>query len=374
MNIQFVDLKSQYASIESEVTEAISKVLVNGDYILGKNVSDFEQAFATYCGFKYAVGVSDGTTSIELGLKAMGVGLNDHCITVANTFVATPFGINAVGAFAHLVDCDENYLIDLKKLEDKIIYLKSIGITTKVIVPVSLYGQLPNFEAIEKIADKWNMKVLHDGSQSHGATFKGKRNFGDIACMSLYPAKNFSGITDGGVICTDNEDYYKYLIKARNYGSDRKYYHDFVGRNSRLDTINAGVLLVKLKYLDKWNRTRNDVANLYDGLLRGIGDLILPKVAKNNTHVWHLYVIRTKYRDELQKFLADKNIPTVIHYPVSVNNQKCYEGVYNNEDYPLTNQYANEILSLPIHPHISLDEVGFVVNTIKNFFDEKKSS
>jgi len=369
MIINFVDLKNQYKEIKSEVDAAIQKVLDNGDYILGNSVKEFEEDFAHYCGTTYAVGVDNGTTALELALGTLGIGEGDEVITVANTFIATTLAISAVGAKIVLVDCDpDTMLMDIDKMA------KAITPKTRAIIPVHLYGQMVDMYAVKAAARSKNIFVIEDASQSHGARHLLKRSgeYGDIACFSLYPAKNLGAAGDGGIIVTDNEKYYDELIKRRNYGSSVKYYHDFIGKNARLDTLQAAILNIKLKYLDRWNGKRNWVAETYHELLNGVGDLKLPATAPNNYHVWHLYVIRTERRNELQNYLKEHGVPTVIHYPIPIHKQKAYEGYDfgGRNNFPVTENLAKIILSIPMHPYLTKEEVEYITTQIKNFYNK----
>jgi dTDP-4-amino-4,6-dideoxygalactose transaminase len=365
--IKFVDLNRQYQSIKTEVDAAMQKVLDKGDYILGGAVKEFEENFAKFCNTKYAVGVDNGTTALELALKTLNVGPGDEVITVANTFIATTLAISAVGATVVLVDAyEDTQLIDVSQIE------KAITSKTKAIMPVHLFGQTADMDAIMEIAKKHELYVVEDCSQAHGAKHNGKicGTFGDINCFSLYPGKNLGAYGDAGILVTNNEDHYKKLMMMRNYGSIVKYHHDFLGKNSRLDTLQAAVLNVKLRHLDKWNAKRNENVIKYNELLKGVGDLILPTTKSYNYAVHHLYVCRTKRRDELMKYLNSKGVQCVIHYPIPVHLQKAYADLNKPEgSFPATEKLAKEILSLPMHPDLTQDDIDYVVNTVKEFFN-----
>ena len=364
--VKFVDLNRQYQSIKTEVDAAMQKVLDKGDYILGGAVKEFEENFAKFCNTKYAVGVDNGTTALELALKTLNVGPGDEVITVANTFIATTLAISAVGATVVLVDAyPDTQLIDVSKI------VAAITKKTKAIMPVHLFGQTADMDAIMEIAKKNNLFVVEDCSQAHGAKHNGKicGTFGDINCFSLYPGKNLGAYGDAGILVTNNEDHYKKLMMMRNYGSTVKYYHDFLGKNARLDTLQAAVLNVKLRHLDKWNAKRNENVAKYNELLKGVGDLILPTTRSYNYAVHHLYVVQTKRRDELQQYLNSKGVQCVIHYPIPVHLQKAYSDLNKPVgSFPITESLAKNILSLPMHPDLTQDDIDYVVATVKEFF------
>jgi dTDP-4-amino-4,6-dideoxygalactose transaminase len=368
MNIQFVDLKSQYLECKQDIDSAIQQVLNDGNYILGNQVKLFEDEFAKYCGVTYGVGVSSGLSAIELALKTFGITKGDEVIIPSNTFIASALPITSLGATVVLCEVNpDTQLMDVSKLE--------VLITgrTKAIMPVHLFGQIvPNMAKIMALCIKYDLFLIEDASQAHGASQDGRKagSWGDISCFSLYPAKNLGAIGDSGIAITTSKDYYEKMLSLRNYGSVKKYYHNELGTNARLDTINASVLSIKLKALNKWNSQRNYIANMYHALLRDVGDIVLPKVADGNYSVYHLFVIKTKFRDELQKFLAEKNIGTVIHYPIPIHLQECYKGCFTG-NYPITEQLANEILSLPMHPYLTVDEVGYICTAISSFYKNK---
>lgn len=367
MTVKFNDIQSQYKECKGDIDDAIGKVLDEGNYILGKQVSQFEENFAKYIGTKYAVGVSSGTEAIELALKCLGIGEGDEVITVSNSFIATALGVSACGAKIVLVDCNEDdMLMDISKLKS------AVTPKTKAIIPVHLYGQMANMVAISLIARQHGLKIIEDASQAHGAKMLDSKagQLGRINCFSLYPAKNLGSIGDAGILTTNDEQTYNTLIKLRNYGSSVKYYHDFIGKNARMDTMAAAVLDVKLKKLEEWNDKRRIVATHYNELLADIKQIQLPVTAKWNTHVWHLYVIKATRRDELQQFLKQAGIESGIHYPVPIHKQLAYKGYdFGNENkFPVTEKIADEILSLPMHPYLGMDEVVYVADKIKEFY------
>ncbi len=364
--IPFVDLKAQYQSIKEEVQSEVIKVFEQTNFILGKPVSDFEEKFAEFCDSQFCVGVASGTDALHLALLAAGIGAGDEVITAANTFVATVLGISYTGAKPVLVDIDpKTYNMDIEKIEEK------ITDKTKAIIPVHLYGRPVNMDKLQAICDKHNLKIIEDACQSHGATWKGKKtgSFGIMGCFSFYPGKNLGAYGDGGAVVTSDKALYEKLRMMRNYGSPQKYYHDFIGFNSRLDTVQAAVLNVKLKFLADWGNSRFTNAKLYNEKLKGVGDIITPNIDGVDSHVFHLYVIRTKRRDELLKYLNENDVQCGIHYPVPIYALGAYKDLgAKAEDFPVTEEVSKEILSLPMFPELTEDQIDTVVNAVKNFY------
>jgi len=366
MAVPFLDLVLQYHAIKDDVLSSMTEVMSKANFILGHQVSEFENNFASYVECQYAIGVASGLDALKLGLKVLGVSQGDQVITTANTFIASALAINAVGATPVLVDVElDTFNMDPNKLES------AINAKTKAIMPVHLYGQPVNQDEIMRIAKKYDLSIVEDASQAHGAKYKGKRvgSFGDLAAFSLYPGKNLGAYGDGGIVTTNNQVLAEKLKSYRNYGSAKKYYHEVLGENSRLDTIQAAVLNVKLPQLGSWNEKRREVARVYNGKLSGIGDIITPKMAQESEHVFHLYVIRTKQRDDLAKYLNEKGIGNIIHYPIPIHLQEAYQDYsWQRGDFPNTERLANEILSLPMYPDLTLEQLDEVVTTIKTFY------
>lgn len=364
--IPLVDLSAQYKTIKNEVKLEIDKVLSKGDFILGEAVSKFEESFACFCDTNYCVGVSSGTDALFLSLVALGIGPGDEVITVANTFIATVLAISYTGAKPVLVDIESRtFNLDLEKIEEK------ITSKTKAIIPVHLYGRAVDMERLSSLADKYHLKVVEDAAQAHGALYKGRNvgSFGITGCFSFYPGKNLGAYGDAGCVVTFDKKIYEELISLRNYGSPKKYYHDKIGYNHRLDTIQAAVLNVKLKYLVEWNKKRLNNAKIYNKKLRGIGDLILPVIDDDDSCVFHLYVIRTKKRDSLLGHLKTHGIQCGIHYPVPIYAQEAYKHLgYQKEDFPVTESIAKEILSLPMYPELTETQINEIVSLINNFY------
>ncbi len=367
--IPLVDLKLQYKQIKPEINKAISEVLQVGDYILGKKVEEFEKKFAKYSEAKYCVSLDNGSSALELGMRALGIGEGDEVITPVNSFIASSSAISFTGATPVWVDCDKStYNLDVVQLESKITK------KTKAIMPVHLYGQAANMDAIIKIAKKYKLFIVEDACQAHGARYKGKRvgSFGDIAAFSFYPGKNLGAYGDGGALTTNNKKIYEMVKSMRNYGQKKKYHHSFLGWNRRLDTIQAAVLLVNLKYLDTWNKKRQEKAKIYTKLLKNT-PLALPFTEEHNKHVYHLYVVRTKKRDNLKKYLESNGIQVGIHYPIPIHQQEAYKkATRKTESFPVSDIYAGELLSLPIYPELTDKEIQYTCSLIKNFFDETK--
>jgi len=363
MIIPFVDLKREYSEIKDEINEAVQKVMNKQWFILGEEVEKLEEEFSNYIGTKFGVAVNSGSDALYLAIKALGIGSGDEVITVSHTFVSTVDAIVRNGATPVFVDIDpETYTMDVTQIEDKITE------KTKAIIPVHLYGYPADMDSINTITKKYNLFVIEDACQAHGSEYKGKKvgSIGDIACFSFYPTKNCGAYGDGGMIVTNNEEIAKKLSMLRNYGQSQKYYYDFVGINSRLDEIQAAVLRVKLKHLDEWNERRRSIAKLYNELLKD-SNVILP-IEKNYTkHVYHLYVIRSKNRDELQQYLLEKGIQTQIHYPLPVHKQKAYLDLGFDVSLPITEKVCNEILSLPMYTWLHEEEILKVVEEIKAF-------
>ena len=365
MNIPFIDLNAQYQMIACEIQQAMLGVIEKSDFILGKELEAFEKEFAEYCGVKYAIGLDNGTSALEMALRAYDIGDGDEVITSAHTFIATASAIAFTGARPVLVDIDpETYNLNPNLIES------TITDKTKAIMPVHIYGQTADMDKIMDIAQRYGLIVIEDACQAHGAKYKGNRvgSIGHAAAFSFYPGKNLGAYGDGGMLVTNDEEIEDKVKMLRNYGQKEKYNHLFLAYNRRLDNIQAAILRVKLKRLDNWNEARRCAAILYSELLADT-DLILPYCASYAEHIYHLYVIRTTKRDNLQTFLKTKGISTGIHYPIPVHQQKAYEYLkYNKGDLPITEQYASEFLSLPMFPEITEEQIYYIVENIKSFY------
>jgi len=357
--ISFSGLSEQYKDIKEKIDSAVARVLKSGWYILGKELKAFEEEFAKYCSVKYAVGCASGTEAIALSLMALNITQDDEVITVPNTAVPTISAISMTGAKPVLVDIDKYFLMDTSKIE------KAITKKTKVILPVHLYGQAADMDKINNIATKYKLKVIEDAAQAHGAQYKGKKtgSLSDLGCFSFYPTKNLGAFGDGGAITTNDKMFYERLLMLRNYGEKERYYHAIEGINSRLDEVQAAVLRIKLKYLDRWNSQRKKIAGVYNNLLMDV--CAIPLERKESSHIFHLYVIRAKNRQKLQAHLKKKGIDTLIHYPVPVHLQKAYARLkYTKGDFPVTEQCAQEILSLPMHPYLNEKNIKYICKSI----------
>jgi dTDP-4-amino-4,6-dideoxygalactose transaminase len=363
-NVPFVDLGAQYRTIGNEINQAISKVIQETDFILGHEVHLFEQEFAAFCDARYAIGVDSGTSALELALRAFDIGLGDEVITAANSFIASALGISHAGAKPVLVDVDPcTYTLDVKAVE------RAITRRAKAIIPVHLYGHPAHMDPIRQLADKHGLVVIEDACQAHGARYKGKRvgSLGHAAAFSFYPGKNLGAYGDGGMVVSNDQKVAKRLEMLRNYGQKEKYKHLFRGYNRRLDTIQAAILRVKLKYLDKWNAARRWNANLYQKHLEGSG-VVVPGEAGGAEAVWHLYVVRTGQRDALKDHLISKGISAGIHYPVPIHWQPAYQDLgYKRGDFPVTEAYADRVLSLPMYPELTRDQIEFVAQSVCQF-------
>lgn len=361
MRIPFVDLKAQYKSIKEEIDQAISDVIHDSAFIGGKYLKTFEQNYANYVGIKHCIGVGNGTDALFITLKALDIGKGDEVLTVSNSFIATPEAITMTGAKVVFVDCDiHTYNIDIQKIES------AITNNTKAIIPVHLYGQPADMDPIIEIAQKYNLPVVEDAAQAHGAEYKGKKvgTIAPFACFSFFPGKNLGAYGDAGAIATSNNEFAEKARMLANHGRKEKFNHEFEGVNSRLDGLQAAILDVKLKHLEKWIEQRRDIANIYDEELKNI--VITPDVLPDVRHVYHLYVVRVKNRDKVREILAEEEISTGIHYPIPLPFLKAYGYLeHKPEDFPTTYLLKDEILSLPIHGSMPDNQVEYVIEKLK---------
>ncbi len=364
MKVPFVDLQAQYQSLAEEMTTAVGGVMERCDFILGGKVTEFEEMFADYCDVAHGVGVDSGYSALELLVMAYGIGPGDEVITAANTFIATTLAISNTGATPVLVDCDpRTFNIDPTKIE------AAITPRTKGIMPVHLYGQPADMDPIMALAEKYNLVVIEDASQAHGALYKGRRvgSIGHAAGFSLYPGKNLGAYGDAGIVVTNDADIAEKIRMLRNLGMKIKYHHEIKGFNRRLDTMQAAVLCVKLPHLDGWNENRRRVAAEYDRALEGL-PLTRPYVPGWAEPVFHLYVVRVADREGLQKHLNERGIASGMHYPIPIHQLEAYEELpYETGDFPVTEGYASEILSLPIFPELTTEQVGLVAEAIREY-------
>ncbi len=365
MSIQFVDLRKQYAPLKEEILSGIEKVLDGMQLFLGENVQQLEKDFAQFCGADHGIGVSDGTAALHIILRALDIGPGDEVITVSHTFIATGEAILLAGAKPVFVDIDPStYLMDVSQVEDK------ITPHTKAILPVHLYGQTVDMDPLLKIASKHGLRVVEDACQAHGAEYKGRKAgaLGDAAAFSFYFSKNLGAYGEGGFISTNDSELATKIRMLRDHGSGTRYHHDLIGFNARLDEIQAVVLRAKLPHLAKWNEQRRDHARLYNELLKDT-PVKTPTELAGNTPVYHLYVINTPKRDDLQAALKEYGIFTGIHYPIPLHLQKAMEFLgYKQGDLPVTERVVTEILSLPMFAELTDEQIITVANSIKSFW------
>lgn len=363
MKVPFLDLGATYRELKDEIDAAVARVLDSGWYILGEEVDAFENEFASYCGAKNTIGVANGLDALVLSLRAVGVGSGDEVIVPSNTFIASWLAISAVGAVSVPVEPDPHtFNMDEAGLE------KALSPRTKAIMPVHLYGQPADLDPILKFARANGLAVVEDAAQAHGAEYKKKRigGHGDIACWSFYPGKNLGAFGDGGAVTTNDNDLAERVRLLRNYGSQEKYLHVEKGVNSRLDTMQAAILRVKLRNLDEWNNRRRNIAKTYLKALSK-SDLCLPVVPQWANPVWHLFVVQSDERDALQQRLSSAGIATLIHYPVPPHKQKAYADMgMRPGQFPIAESMAKNALSLPIGPHLSSEATEAVVDAIMN--------
>lgn len=363
--ISFLDLKKINLKYEKELIEASNRVIGIGWYILGSEVEQFEQAFAEYCDTKYCIGVSNGLDALKLILKGYGIGPGDEVIVPANTYIASILAISEVGATPILVEPDLlTYNIDAELIEE------NISKNTKAILVVHLYGRVVEMDSINEIARRYNLKVIEDAAQAHGAVYKGGKvgNLGDAAGFSFYPGKNLGALGDAGAITTNDDRLAEKVRALRNYGSHIKYENMYKGYNNRLDEIQAAFLRVKLKYLDEENEIRQKIAKKYFGNISN-PKIVLPIGSlEERNHVWHLFTVRSENREQLQQYLADNGIQTLIHYPIPVYRQGAYiEWKDQKENYPVTEQIHNEILSIPNAWYLTEEEQNLIIDVLNNY-------
>lgn len=360
--IKFLDLYKINERLRKEINGKITQVLDSGWYLLGEETENFEQNFAKYCGVKHCIGVANGLESLNLIIRGYGFAQGDEIIVPANTYIASILAISENGCTPILVEPDINtYNINPDLIE------KKITSKTKAIMVVHLYGQAVQMQKIWALAQKYNLKIIEDSAQAHGAKYQNKRvgSLGDASGFSFYPGKNLGCVGDGGCVTTNDDELAQKIKALRNYGSHKKYHNVFIGMNSRLDEIQAGILDIKLKFLDEDNQKRKEIAKYYRKNIKN-SSIILPNVYAEDAHVWHLFVVRTKQRDNFQKYLLDNEIQTIIHYPIPPHKQECYK-LWNNLSYPITEEIHKSVLSLPISPVMSDDEVRKVVEIINEY-------
>ena len=377
MKVPFLDLKAQYLSMKDEIHVAIQRVLDATAFAGGPFVTQFEKEFAAFCGTKHAVGVGSGTEALWAALVAAGVGPGDEVITVPDTFIATAEAISFCGATPVFVDVDDRtYNLDPNRLEE---YLKfrnprsAIRNRPKAVIPVHLFGQMADMDPIMEIARKYGLLVIEDAAQAHGAEYRGKKagSVGDAGCFSFYPGKNLGAYGEAGAVVTNNGELADKMRKFRDHGQPRKYYHDMVGWNARMDGLQGAVLSAKLKHIDTWNEARRRNARLYNELLASSNGVTLPKEAEFAKHVYHIYAIRVGNRDAAMAALGQKEIATGIHYPVPIHLTDAYRSLgYKAGDFPVAERCANEFVSLPMYPELTEEQIQYVASEIKNYLSQ----
>lgn len=363
MEVQFVDFSEQYRIIKDEIEPGLKKVFETGNFILGQEEKDFESQFAKYCDSKYAVGVNSGTDALYLALAALDIKEGDEVILPTYTFIATALCISYGGAKPVFVDIESTtYNMDPEALR------KAITPRTKAIIPVHIYGQSANMDEVLAIAKEHQLKVIEDAAQAHGARFNGKRigSLGDVSCFSFYPTKALGAFGDGGMIVTSDEKIYKNSLMLRDYGREGRYEHKIKGYNSRLDTVQAVILSAKLKRLDQWNEMRAKMAEYYQEELKGVQGITTPTAKSDRTHVYQTYAIRIKNRDKVAEALKERKIGVLIHYPIPLHLQEAYKELgHKKGDFPISEQVSSEILSLPMFPHITKEQIRYVCDNLK---------
>lgn len=361
MSVPFLDLKAAYLELKDSIDESVARVLSSGYYILGPEVEAFEADFARYCGASECIGLANGLDALILSLRALGIGLGDEVIVPSNTYIATWLAVSSVGASPVPVEPDPaTHNIDPARLS------QAVTSRTKAIIPVHLYGQPADMDSVLAVARRHGLSVIEDAAQAHGARYQGVRigAHSDLVCWSFYPGKNLGALGDGGAVTTNRADLAEQLRMLRNYGSQKKYHNEVKGVNSRLDPVQAAVLGAKLKHLDEWTKRRQKIAETYFSAFCGTG-LILPAVLVGTEPVWHLFVVRSPDRDGLQARLTEKGIGTLVHYPVPPHMQPAYADLgLAPQSLPLARQLADEVLSLPMGPHLTRDMQNTVIEAV----------
>jgi dTDP-4-amino-4,6-dideoxygalactose transaminase len=365
MQVPILDLKAQYSTIKNEIMQAINEVCESQSFALGPAVAEFEEKIAAYCTSKYAIGVSSGTDALLGSLMALEIEPGDEVITTPFTFFATAGCIARLGAKPVFVDVEaDSYNIDANLIEEKITE------KTRAVIPVHLFGQIAQMKAITEIAQRHNLAVIEDAAQAIGASQDGIKcgNFGDCGCFSFYPTKNLSGFGDGGLVTTNTESLAEKIRILRDHGQNPRYFYKAIGGNFRLDSVQAAVLTVKLKYLDEWNEKRRQNAALYDSIFAN-SPVRAPKIEESNVSIYHQYTVTVPERDQLQKFLAENQISSAIFYPKPLHLQDCFKGLgYKRGDLPVAERLCNEVLSLPVYPELLPEQIEYVARTAIEFY------
>jgi dTDP-4-amino-4,6-dideoxygalactose transaminase len=372
VRVPFVDIAAQQRVVEAEVAAAVGEVLPAAQFILGPQVAAFERAFADFVETRHAVGVSSGLDALRLALLALDVGQGDEIILPVNTYIATALAVSAIGARPVLVDCDRHtYQLAVEQVE------AAVTPRTKAVIPVHLTGQAADMDPLLAVADRHGLHVIEDAAQAHGARYGGRPcgSVGALGCFSFYPSKNLGACGDAGMVVTGDAALAERVRRLRNYGQTAKYRHTEQGLNARLDTIQAAILLAKLGRLTGWNQARAVHAQAYRDRLDGVGDLAFQHPASSSTHVWHLFVVETERRDALRDHLAAAGVQTGIHYPVPLHLQGAYAGLgHKRGDFPQAELLADRMLSLPMYPELTEEQVDLVTGEIEQFFQEAGQS
>lgn len=363
MNVPFIDLREQYYTIKDQIDRGLKRVFEKGDFILGEEEKSFEAEFAAYCDAQYAVGVNSGTDALYLALAALNIRQGDEVILPAFTFIATALCISYTGAKPVFVDIeDETYNLDPQRVKE------AVTPRTRAIIPVHIYGQPADMREILAIAKEHHLAVVEDAAQAHGATYQGEKigSLGDISCFSFYPTKGLGAFGDGGMVVTNDKETYERVLMLRDYGRKERYEHKIKGYNSRLDTVQAVILSAKLKYLDQWNKMRSDNAGYYCTLLNGQTNIKKPVVKEDRTHVFQTFAVRLPNRNAVCEQLKHKGIGVLIHYPIPLHLQEAYADLgYGRGDFPVAERTADEILSLPMFPHMKKEQIEYVCEALK---------
>ncbi len=363
MQVPYVNIGVQYKDLKEEIFNSLDKLFDSGMFILGEEVSQFEETFAAYCEADYSVGLNSGTDALFLGMKALGIECGDEVIVPPNSFLASASACQLIGAVPVFVDVNDDFTLDHTKIE------AAITENTKAIMPVHLTGRPADMDEIMAIAKKHNLKVIEDSAQAVGAKYKGKKvgSIGDVGCFSLHPLKNLSAAGDGGMLTTNNKEVYDYMLKARNHGLKNRDECEFWSYNSRLDAVQAAILNVKIKSTDKWNNRRREIAHKYQAALSNVVDV--PMDDENYHSVYHTFIIKTPKQLELQAFLQENGIGSKIHYPMPIHYQEAASKLNCSKgDFPVTEKQATEILSLPVYPELADEQVDYVIAKITEFF------
>ena len=362
MKVPFLDLHASYIELQNEIDSSISRVLSSGRYIGGSEVESFEDQFSNYCGSKFTIGVANGLDALVLSLKSLDIGMGDEVIVPANTFIATWLAVSEVGAIPVPVEPNPlTYNIDVEEIQ------KAITPQTKAIIPVHLFGQPADLDPILLLAKQHNLFIIEDAAQAIGSRYKEKKigAHGDLVCWSFYPGKNLGAFGDAGAISTNNEALANKIRSLSNYGSNQKYIHNFIGMNSRLDPMQAAILKVKLRFLDSWIDRRKNIASVYSSTFKDHPDFKIPYVPDWAEPVWHLYVINSNHRNKIQNNLTENGIETIIHYPIPPHLQDAYSKILpTNISLPVTECLAQNILSLPIGPHLLEAQYSYVIECL----------